>query len=243
MHEQQGDFHSGAVKKRADYNQPMDKLRPWLPVIASVVVLAIVGVGVYRVLDVVRDTAEAGLNPVRQLSDSVSTQVANVLNPTPTVIPDPITIIHEVRSLARLETIQYSVEKIISAESRQGIFGFLVGDKILFVAHGTVIAGIDLEKLQPEDLRVEEGVLYVNLPDAEIFVATLDNDQSYIYDRELGVLTKGDQNLETIARQAAEEEIENAAEEDGILAQAQINAENFLYQFFLKLGFAEVIFE
>jgi hypothetical protein len=221
----------------------MDKLRPWLPVIASVIVLAIVAVGVYRVLDVVRDTAEAGLNPVRQLSDSVSTQVANVLNPTPTVIPDPVTIIHEVRSLARLETIQYSVEKIISAESRQGIFGFLVGDRILFVAHGTVIAGIDLEKLQPEDLRVEEGVLYVDLPDAEIFVATLDNDQSYIYDRELGVLTKGDQDLETVARQAAEEEIENAAEEDGILAQAQINAENFLYQFFLKLGFAEVIFE
>lgn len=227
----------------ADYNQHMDKLRPWLPVIASVIVLAIVGFGVYRVLDVVRDTAEASLNPVRDLSDSVSTQVANVLHPTPTIVPDPVTIIHEVRSLARLETIQYSVEKIISAESRQGIFGFLVGDKILFVAHGTVIAGVDLEKLQPEDLRVEDGILYVSLPDAEIFIATLDNDQSYIYDRELGVLTKGDQNLETAARQAAEAEIEAAAESDGILAQAQVNAENFLYRFFLQLGFQDVIFE
>ncbi|MBX3004827.1 MAG: DUF4230 domain-containing protein [Anaerolineales bacterium] len=221
----------------------MQKLRAWLPVVASLVLVGIVGWGMLQVLGLVRDTAAASLNPVQQLSESVSTQVANVLHPTPTVIPDPVTIVHEVRSMARLETIQYSVEKIISAETRQGLFGFLVGDRILFVAHGTVIAGVDLQKLQPEDMRVEGGVLYVTLPPAEIFVATLENDKSYVYDREQGVLTRGDQNLETVARQAAEDEIEAAALADGILAQAQVNAENFLYRFFLQLGFPEVIFE
>lgn len=221
----------------------MEKLRAWLPVVASLVLVGIVGWGMLQVLGLVRDTAAASLNPVQQLSESVSTQVANVLHPTPTVIPDPVTIVHEVRSMARLETIQYSVEKIISAETRQGLFGFLVGDRILFVAHGTVIAGVDLQKLNPEDMRVEGGVLYVTLPPAEIFVATLENDKSYVYDRAQGVLTRGDQNLETVARQAAEDEIEAAALEDGILAQAQVNAENFLYRFFLQLGFPEVIFE
>ncbi|MCW5873321.1 MAG: DUF4230 domain-containing protein [Anaerolineales bacterium] len=221
----------------------MEKLRAWLPVVASLVLVGIVGWGMLQILGLVRDTAAASLNPVQQLSESVSTQVANVLNPTPTVIPDPVTIVHEVRSMARLETIQYSVEKIISAETRQGLFGFLVGDRILFVAHGTVIAGVDLQKLNPEDLRVEGGVLYVTLPPAEVFVATLENDRSYVYDREQGVLTRGDQNLETVARQAAEDEIKKAALADGILEQAQINAENFLYRFFLQLGFPEVIFE
>lgn len=221
----------------------MEKLRTWLPVLASLALVGIAGWGMLQILDLVRETASASLNPVRQMSDAVSTQVANVLHPTPTVIPDPVTIVHEVRSMARLETIQYSVEKIITAETRQGLFGFLVGDRILFVAHGTVIAGVDLEKLQPEDLRVEDGVLYVQLPRPEIFVATLENDRSYVYDREQGVLTRGDQNLETLARQAAEDEIEKAALEDGILEQARINAENFLYRFFLQLGFPEVIFE
>lgn len=221
----------------------MEKLRPWLPVIASVLVLAIVGFGAFRVLDVIHDTAEAGLNPVRQVADSISTEVANALHPTPTVVPDPITIIHEVRSLARLETIQYSVEKIITAESGQGAFSFLVGDKILFVAHGTVIAGVDLQKLQPEDMSVVDGVLHIHLPQAEIFVATLDNDQSYIYLRQQGIFSRGNIDLETTARRAAEAEIESAALEDGILAQAQTNAENFLYRFFLQLGFPEVIFE
>lgn len=221
----------------------MDKVRPWLPVIASLLVLAIVGYGALRVLDVIHDTAEAGLSPVRNLANSVGTQVANALHPTPTILPDPVTIVHEVRSLARLETIQYSVEKVITAETGQGLFAFLVGDKILFVAHGTVIAGVDLQKLQAEDLRIVDGVLHVKLPAAEIFVATLDNDQSYIYDRQLGFLARGNQDLETAARRAAEDEIEKAALEDGILVQAQTNAENFLYQFFLKLGFPEVIFD
>lgn len=221
----------------------MEKLRPWLPVFAIVALVGIVAYGAFQVLDIVRDTAQAGLSPVQDVANSLGTEVANALHPTPTILPDPVTIIHEVRSLARLETIQYSVEKIITAESRQGIFGFLVGDRILFVAHGTVIAGVDLEKLQPDDMRVEDGVLYVTLPEAEVFVATLENDQSYIYDREQGFLTRGDQQLETAARRAAEEEILQSAIEDGILDQAQLNAENFLYRFFLQLGFPDVIFE
>ena len=72
----------------------------------------------------------------------MKTEVAQLLHPTPTIIPDPVTIIHEVRSLARLESIQYSVEKVITAEIAQGQFDFLFGDKLLFVAHGTVIAGV-----------------------------------------------------------------------------------------------------
>jgi hypothetical protein len=148
-----------------------------------------------------------------------------------------------VRSLARLETIQYSVEKIITAESGQGPFGFLFGDKLIFVAHGTVIAGVDLEKLSPDDLRTENGVLYVSLPDAEVLSYSLDNEKSYIYNRDTGLFTRGNQNLETEARQAAEQEILNAALEDGILDQAKANAESYMLRLLLNLGFPEVIFE
>jgi hypothetical protein len=168
--------------------------------------------------------------------------VAQLAHPTPTIIPDPVTYINEIRSLARLETIQYSVEKVITAEVGQGTFGFAFGDKLLFVAHGIVIAGIDMEKIQPSDLRFDGSVLYVNLPPAEIFIATLDNDKSYVYDRETGILTKGQTDLETIARQTAEDEIRKAALEDGILAQAEKNAEAYLLKFFNALGYNSVIF-
>lgn len=145
--------------------------------------------------------------------------------------------------MARLETIQYTVEKVITAEINQGVFGPLFGDRLLFVARGYVIAGVDLSVMKTEDLRLEDGVLYVNLPDTEVFVATLNNDESYVYDRTTGILRKSDQDLETNARQVAEAEILNAAVEDGILLQAEQNAEVYLERLFNTLGYKEVVFE
>ena len=183
------------------------------------------------------------VTPIQNVNDAISSQVSKLLNPTPTVIPDPVTIIREVQSLSRLETIQYTVEKVITAEVNQGVFAPFVGDKLLLVAHGYVIAGIDLSDLSEEDLRMKNGVLYVDLPEAEIFVSTLDNDKSYVYDRETGLLTKGDVNLETEARQAAEQAIREAAVEDGILVYAEQNAETYVERLLNTLGYLQVVFE
>jgi hypothetical protein len=214
--------------------------------IMSILILVVLAAGVYFIVETVRDTASSAMQPFEQASQAnqaLQTQVAQLMNPTPTIIPDPVTYINEVRALARLETIQYSVEKVITAEIGQGTFGFAFGDRLLFVAHGIVIAGIDMEKLQPGDMRLDGGVLYVRLPPTEIFIATLDNEKSYVYDRETGLLTKGNIDLETLARQIAEDEIRKAALEDGILVQGQRNAENYLLKFFNALGYKTVIFQ
>lgn len=208
-------------------------------------ILLILGVVVFTGVYIVREgvqNAQQAIRPMTDLSSDLATQVAQVLHPTPTVLPDPVTIIHSIRSLARLETIQYTVEKIITAETGQGPFGLLFGDRLIFVAHGMVIAGVDLEKMTVEDFGLEKGVLMVRLPPSEVFIATLDNDKSYIYNRDTGILTHGSVDLETTARQAAEEEIEKAAINDGILAQANNNAQLYLERLFLQLGYPEVIF-
>jgi len=191
----------------------------------------------------IRQTIASTFSPIQDANQTISDQVNQLLHPTPTVIPDPVTIIRDVQSMARLETIQYTVEKVITAEVNQGVFGPLFGDKLLFVAHGYVIAGVDLSKLTVEDLELDGDVLRVQLPDAEVFVATLNNDDSYVYDRTTGLFRKSDPDLETDVRQAAEEEILNAALEDGILAQAQVNAEAFLERLFNDLGYDYVLFE
>jgi len=215
----------------------------------SLLVLLILIAGVYFIVTTIRDAvsdtaqqASSAFQPLQEANSAMQTQVSQLMNPTPTIIPDPVTYITEIRALARLETIQYSVEKVITAEQGQGDFAFLFGDKLLFVAHGLVIAGIDMGKLNPENMRYEGGVLYVILPPAEVFVATLDNEKSYVYDRDTGIFTKGVADLETLARQSAEQEILKAAMEDGILIQAQVNAENFLLKFFAALGFPNTIF-
>jgi len=211
----------------------------------SLLILIVIGVGAYFIVQTVRESAQAATEPfnqVNQANQALQTQMANLLNPTPTIIVDPVTYINEVRALARLETIQYTVEKVVTAELGQGTFGFLLGDKLLFIGHGTVIAGIDMSKLNPEDMRFENGVLRVKLPPAEIFIAALDNEKSRVYDRDTGAFAKPDINLETQARQIAEQEILKAALEDGILQQAQLNAEAYLLKFFSALGYPNTIF-
>jgi len=217
-------------------------MRKWLWVFQILVLVILVVVGVILV-NSVQNTISSQLLPVREMTNNLSTQIAAVLHPTPTILPDPVTIIHEIQSLARLETIKFSLEKIITAEIHQGAFDWLIGDRLLFVAHGEVIAGIDLNKLDPEDLEVKNGVLYVTLPDAEIFITAIDNEQSYVYERDTGLFTHGEVNLETEARRVAEQEIEKSALEDGILDLAEQNAISFLGRLFRDLGYPEVVFE
>jgi hypothetical protein len=101
------------------YNQVMARPVLIILLVLGVIVAAAVVVGSVLVVRTVEDT----VRPVADLSAGVSTQVAGILRPTPTILPDPVTIVREVRSLARLETIQYTVEKVITAETGQGRWG------------------------------------------------------------------------------------------------------------------------
>ena len=211
-------------------------------IILIILLMAVFGLAGYGLFMAFRNFTDTALEPFRSANEDIRTQVAKVLHPTPTIIPDPVTIINEVRSMARLETIQYTVEKVVTAEIGQEFLGDLFGDRLLFIAHGVVIAGVDLSKLTMEDLELRDGLLIIDLPDVEVFIATLDNDKSYVYDRQTGLLRKSEVDLETQARQIAEDEIYKAALADGILEQANANAELFMERLLNDLGFEVVVF-
>ena len=202
-------------------------------------IFVLAGVGAYYGF---RELTSNVVDPIRAANNDMKTQVAQVLHPTPTILPDPVTIVNEVKVLARLETIQYSVEKVVTAETGQEILGELFGDRLLLIAHGVVIAGVDLSELSREDITISDGVVMVDLPDPQIFIATLDNQKSSVYDRETGLFRQGDPDLETLARQAAEQEIYQAALDDDILQQANDNAEIFIERLLDDLGYEDVIF-
>jgi hypothetical protein len=241
------------VKKRLQLDQPEyvdkgigDKMktRQFVAVMLIILVmLVLIGGGFFYYLNQqVSQLEKRTLGPIQEMNQSLATRVARFMEPTPTIIPDPVSIIHEVRSLARLETIQYSVEKVITADSGREELTALFGDKLLFVAHGEVIAGMDLEKIQLEDITINGKVVTVKLPEAEVLVTRLDNQKSYVYDRQTGLLTRQNVELETLARQSAEQEILKTAIEDGIIKQAKANAENYLDRLIRSLGYADVIF-
>ena len=155
------------------------------------------------------------------------------------------TVIKELRSLNRLETASFTIEKIIDAGTSGSAFRqFIVGDRLLLIAHGEVIAGFDLSKLTEDSVTLQDSeTLRLTLPAPEILVATLDNEQTRVYDRRRGLLTRGDNDLESEARFAAETTIRDAACKGGILNEASKNARSQLTALFKATGYSTVIID
>jgi len=185
----------------------------------------------------VRSAADGVLDPVSDLVRQL------VVEATPVILPNPVVIIEEINDLARLETQSYSFQDILQIERNQDALWGVFGESLLFVAYGEVIAGVDLAVMGPEDLQVISPTkVAVRLPEAEILVATLDNQRSYVADRDRGLLASVDQDLETTVRQEAESRMLEAALENGILEGANESAQDFIAQFLGELGFTEIEF-
>ncbi len=155
--------------------------------------------------------------------------------------PDRAAIIKQIETLSRFETTSFSVDKIIEVSTDYDkLREFFFGDKLLLVAHGKVIAGLDLSTMKPENFSGSGDSIVIKLPAPQILETILDNNSTRVYDRDRGLLTKGDLNLEATARQLAEGEIRQAACEGGILDEANRSAIQQLTILFKTAGFKEV---
>jgi len=160
-----------------------------------------------------------------------------IVRPTPQVIV-------AVRDLARLESAQYHLERVIDLREQQSRFFGLVEseDAILLVAAGDVTAGVDLTLLRDGDVIVDpvKGEATILLPPAQVLSTRLDNERTYVHTRRTDVLAQRRENLETRARQEAERTLQQAAVEGGVLARAQRNAERTVETLVRSLGYTKV---
>jgi hypothetical protein len=169
--------------------------------------------------------------------------------PTPVARTSPAAITMRVQQMNRLETTSYTIEKVIEV-SVEGDYliednpveDWLFGERMLLIAHGRVIAGIDLSELSEDDIVVSsDGMsLTMQLPPARILDVSLDNEQTRVYDREQGLLAPQNINLEAFARQQGEDAILQTACEDGIMQRANEEAQQSMEQFLSLLDFEEV---
>jgi hypothetical protein len=151
------------------------------------------------------------------------------------------TVVAMIQQLSRLETVEYSLDKIVEGERQSAYLpDFLAGDKLLLVAHGEVIAGVDLGQLKPGDVLVNNDAVHVRLPAAKIFTARIDNNRTRVYSRTTGLLVESDPNLESSVRQTAEQQIAQAALDDGIVEKARQNARTSVTALLYQLGFRTV---
>jgi hypothetical protein len=151
------------------------------------------------------------------------------------------TVVRQIQDLQRLETVFFSMDKIVSGgwESRF-LPTFLSGERLLLVVYGDVTAGVDLGRVETTDVSVSGQTIRLKLPDAEVFSARVDNERTRVYSRETGLFTHVSANLESEVRREAERQIRQAALDNGILKTATANAHTTLTAFVRGLGFQEV---
>jgi hypothetical protein len=154
---------------------------------------------------------------------------------------DQPTVVLQIQRLQRLETVSYTMDKIITGERTNPYLPqSLVGERLLLVVHGEVVAGVNLTKLQPNDAQVSGRSIKVRLPKAEVFSTRLDNAKTRVYSRDTGIFSVPDPNLESEVRQEAERQLQQAALQDGVLNTADQNARQTVTSFLTGLGFTDV---
>lgn len=174
---------------------------------------------------------------------NVPQQVGEIIATPTTTVRDRGGTILQIRSLNRLETQSFAAERVIEARVERGNpLDLLLGDRLLLIASGEVIAGVDLSKLRDGDVVISPDgkTIQLTLPPSEIFVKRLDAERTRVYDRQQGVLAPENKDLESQARAQAEAEILTAACESNIMQKAAADAQRSIEQFLRLLEFERV---
>src|SRR5579864_3935497 len=154
------------------------------------------------------------------------------------------TVVDRIQRLQRLETVVYTMDKVVTGARENPIFpDFLAGDRLLMLVHGEVVAGIDFTDLKPGDVRLNGKQIQFHLPAPQVFRTRIDSAKTRVYSRQTGLLVPTDPNLETQVRQEAERQLQEAAMADGILRTAQQNAASTISSLLQGLGFEKIDFD
>lgn len=151
------------------------------------------------------------------------------------------TIVARIQRLERLETVTYTMDKVVQGQRSSAILpDFLVGDKLLLLVHGEAIAGVDLRQLKAADVAVHGKKVDVHLPPAQVFITALDDSRTRVFSRSTGWFVQADPNLESEVRSLAEQDLRESALAAGILFTAHNNAASTLTKLLLGFGFEQV---
>jgi hypothetical protein len=154
-------------------------------------------------------------------------------------------VVEGIQRLDNLATVRFNESVVVTKESGgEGIRALLTGEKVILAAEGGVEAGIDLSTLDRSDVRVSGKSVSIDLPEPRILSASLDERETRVYDRDMGLMPRinPSDDLAEEARDEAQDKLREAALEDGILDYARRNAEDSIRSFVTTLGYEKVEF-
>ena len=158
-------------------------------------------------------------------------------------------LLKSVQDLSQYVAAEGNFEVIVDVQKdRKYIPDFLLNERILFVAAGSVEVYVDFAGIgqgavkESEDRRTVE----ITLPAPQLRPVRINNDRSYVYQEDRGLFNrladafKSDPNRLQEVYKLAEEKIGAAAKEAGLSKRAEENTRKMLQQFLGALGYTSV---
>jgi hypothetical protein len=154
-------------------------------------------------------------------------------------------VLQAIQDLREFRAASGHYEVIVDLERDTRLPAALLGERILFVATGSVDANVDFSGLGGRAVQVSEDrtAATIVLPSPTLSDARLDLDGSYVYDRRRGLLNAfaGPSELERDVYLAAEAKIDEAARDSGDLSRrAEENTRALLTSLLRSLGFERI---
>jgi hypothetical protein len=168
---------------------------------------------------------------------------------TETVDRSSPAVLKAIQDLEQLRAASGHFEVIIDVEKDTRFVPAVIrGERILFVAVGTVDAGVDLGGVDEDAVDVRGRRVSIDLPAARLLAVRVNPEQSYVYDRDRGLIDRvasvfqdsptGERELYSLA----EDKLLAAARGgSGLLARAERNTRATLTALLRALGFEQIV--
>ena len=142
-------------------------------------------------------------------------------------------VLMKIDALNRLESTAFYIDTIVRSEKKGNWFVLWQDNqKGLFLAKGRVLAGLDLDKLKPDDINVVDDKVIISLPPVEILSVDLDNLEVYdLRTGTLGLPVTDHSVLNQVQAEAKQQVLQSACKAD-ILAHAQNQSQQQLETLF-----------
>jgi hypothetical protein len=152
-------------------------------------------------------------------------------------------VVTQIRELAELVSVKYTVQKVVGLEEEKKPFG---SERLLLIVQADVLGGVDLSEIREEDIaRTSDGGVRIALPAARVFHVVLDENETRVWDRQITWWTPWvpeNPDLERQARLVALESIKETAFDMGIHRDGRRNAEQTIRRLLEASGVEPVEF-
>lgn len=169
--------------------------------------------------------------------------IFNTAQPKPQVDVRSL-IVRQVRGASELTTAVFTMEAVVPTRQERKLGGYTVGSTtLLYIAYGEVRAGVDLKDLKPENVKIANETIQIQLPPPRILDSKIDVNRSSVYDYDRGFLGLGPDvapQLQTLAQRETLKKIKSAACKENLLGQANDRAELVVEKLLNTAGYKAV---